>query len=233
LAISSGYQGEIELDGRKWRLEIQDNLDGEINRQDRFSITRAASSGEAGGGAAAYSGMPVPVDLFLDGHEYQLSFAFGTGPDVPTMTADFTETRPPLGELILEGQFIRRLVLEGAGLVILDSPTRSVLLPVDRYRVRSIYIQPAPGRPLLAASDGIRIAELSVTAGAPCHLKVGGPVESTVTAAARGNMLRLDYALKGAGGEQYSLGNTDRRNPPRFAIYQGNHQLASGVFSFG
>jgi hypothetical protein len=233
LAISSAYQGEIELDGRKWRLEVQDNLDGEINRRDRFSITRAASSHQAGGGAPTYSGMPVPISLFVDGHEYRLSFAFGTGPDVPPMTADLTEIRPPLGELVLDGRFIRRLVLEGAGLVVLDSPTRSVLLPVDRYRVRSVYIQPAPGRPVLAASDSAQIAGLSVTPGAPCHLKVGGPLESIVTTTARGNVLQLDYVLKGVGGEQYSLGNTDRVNPPKFAIYQGNHQLASGSFSFG
>jgi len=39
--------------------------------------------------------------------------------------------------------------------------------------------------------------------------------------------------LKGAAGEEYSISNPDKRNPPQFVIYKGDRQLASGSFQYG
>jgi hypothetical protein len=233
MAIESSYRGEIELHGEKWRLEVQDNLDGEINLQDQFSITRAASSGEAGGGAPTYSGMQVPVNLFLGGHQYRLSFGFGAESDVSQLMAGFTEISSPLGELVLDGQFVQRLVLQGNGLVILDSPTQPLPVPADKYRVQAIYLQSPPSTMVFAARDVSRFPEFSVTAGASYHLRAGGPLESRVAVASRGNSLGLNYVLTGVAGESYTASNPGRKNPPKFSIYQGDRQLAAGNFEYG
>ena len=224
--VASSYRGEIELNGRKWRLSVQDNLDGVIDRQDQLSIQPVAA------GTGDYNSLPVAEKLFLGGRQYQLAFTFSAGSLTAPFTAAFTEISPPLGELTLEGQFIQRLVLDGAGLVILDTPARKNLLPVDNYRVRGIYLQSIPGAPRLACNVD-RIPPVEVTAGTAQHLKVGGPLESSVLASARGSMLQLDYLLKGTGGEPYTLVNTGRIKPPRFAIYKGDRQLATGSFEFG
>ena len=232
IAIRSSYRGEIELTGRKWKLAVQDNLDGDINPQDRFSITPVAGNAEANRDLPAYSAMPAAKSLFLGGHQYQLSFVFGTGPESSPLTANFKEITSDLGELVLDGQFIRRLVLEGAALVILDPPTRPIRLPVDKYRIQAIYLQSAPGKPMISGNAST-IPQFSVITGTPYHLKIGWPLESSVKAAASGNKLQLSYFLKGAGGEQYSLSDSNRSRPPRFAIYKGNRQLAAGNFEFG
>jgi hypothetical protein len=117
--------------------------------------------------------------------------------------------------------------------VILDAaaPGRN-LLPVGRYRVQEIYLHSGPGGSRLFGNVN-DFPPVEVAAGAAQHLKIGGPLQSGVQALARGNMLQLDYLMKGAGGEAYTLVNTARSKPPRFAIYKGERQLASGSFEFG
>ncbi len=232
VTVRSSYQGEIELYGQRWRLEVQDNLDGEIAPPDRVSITPAAGDGGESRTLTGYEPIPAAPKLFLGGHLYRIGYAFGTEAEGRLMTASFTEINSDLGELILEGQHVRRLVLEGGALVVLDQPPRSMLLPVDKYRIQAVYLQLAPREPTLFGSAG-GISQLSVRTGAPCRLKLGGPLESTVIAGAAGDMLQLSYFLKGSGGEQYSLNNANRGRPPRFAIYKGDRQLVAGNFQFG
>jgi hypothetical protein len=228
IAVKSSYQGEIELYGQKYWVEVQDNLDGVVNRQDQFSIAVSAEAGRAG-----YRPMPVATKLFLSGHQYQLNFTFEAGPGVSPLIANVTEISSPLGELVIDGQFIRRLVLEGdAGLAILDSPTQPIFLPVGKYFVQAVYLQSALSKPALT-SNVSRMPQFSVTAGTPYHLRVGGPLESSVTATASGNFLKLSYVLKGVGDEQYSVSNQNSGKPPGIAIYQGDRQLAAGNFQFG
>lgn len=224
--VASSYRGEIELNGRRWQLSVQDNLDGVIDRQDRISIQPVAA------GTDSYDSLPAAEKLFLGGRQYQLGFTFESRSVPAPVTAVFTEISVPLGDLALEGRFIQRLVLDGAGLVILDAPAPRNLLPAGKYRVQGIYLHSTPGDPQLACNvNGIPPVE--VVPGAAQHLKVGGPVESSVLASSRGSILQLDYLMKGAGGEPYTLVNTIRSKPPRFAIYKGDRQLATGNFEFG
>ncbi len=223
-SVGSSYQGEIELAGQKWRLELKDNLDGRIDGEDRFVI-------ELAGGTTGYNPMPVPKNLFLGGRLYRLGFTFAPGPRGP-LTANFTEVAVPAGELVLDGQFIRRLVLSAEDrLVILESPGRLVSVPIDEYGIETVYLKDS-GKTLLSSSD-VRELELSVSAGPPQHLCIGGPLESTVTASSYSNFLQLDYLLKGAAGEKYSAVNPDRANPPKVAIHGGGRLLGAGNFSYG
>ena len=230
--IQSSYEGEVELYGRKWRLEVMDNLDGEINDQDQFSIVLAAG-GDAKTGRPPYAGMQVPKNLFLDGRQYQLKLNYDPAPETSPLTVHFTEINAPRGDLILDGQFVQRLVLKGNGLVILDSPSQTNPVPVDKYQIDTIYLQASAGDPMLSSSNASEIPSFSITAGAPSHLKIGGPVASSVKAVSRGSTLQLNYLLKGAGGELYTATRPDPKKPPKVVIYQGDRQLGNGDFQFG
>lgn len=233
IGIRSYYAADVELNGQKYRLEVQDNLDGDLDRQDRFLIAPLTGNDEADKVATTYGAMPVPQDLYLGGRRYQVRFSFGAGAEAAPLTADFTETTAPLGDLALEGQFVRRLVLEGdAGLAVIDFPAQAISLPADKYRVQGIYLQSGPGKPTLSG-DASQIPQFSVVAGTPSRLKAGGPLESSVTASSSGKMLDLNYILKGAGGEKYSVVNPDRSKPPKYFIYQGNRLMGTGGFEFG
>ncbi len=234
ISVISFYYGEIQLPDQKWVLMVSDNLDGEINSEDEFSVSPFVSGVQPEKRAVSSYRMSVPEHLFLGGRYYEVKFAYGPPKtNFSTVTADFTEIKPALGELILDGQFVRKLVLEGdAGSAILDAPSHSVLVPVDKYQVQDVQLEPAAGMGSLSA-DVSEIRELSISPTTPCHLKVGGPLESSVAVKAYGNVLRLDYILKGAGGERYSVVNTNSKNAPRFSIYKGDRQLATGSFQFG
>jgi hypothetical protein len=226
--ITSSYQGEIELYGQKWRLEVQDNLDGQINKQDQFLIAPATS-----GESPTYRGMQVPKKLFFGGHLYQLNLAFRAGQEDSLLTADFAEVSASLGELVLDGQFVRRLVLEGDGLAILDSPTQPILLPAEKYQIATIYLQSPPHKTMFVSGDVSQMPKFSIAATTPFRLKAGGPLQSSVTAVSRGSSLQVNYLLKGVGGEPYSASDTARDKPPKLAIYQGDRLLKSDDFQFG
>jgi hypothetical protein len=54
-----------------------------------------------------------------------------------------------------------------------------------------------------------------------------------VSISRHGKSLRFNYQLLGAGGEVYQLARVDRSQPPEFAVYRGDRQIASGKFEFG
>jgi hypothetical protein len=228
--VTSCYQGNIELQGRKWKVTVSDNLDAEIDRRDRFVIGPA----DGGSGALYADSMPVPKKLLLGGVHYRVDFAYGSPANgFSSMCVSFEEISSPAGELILDGRFIRRLVLEGEqGAAVLDSPPQSIHVPADGYRVLALYLQSEPVKPRLS-TDASQIPRFAVVTGAPFHLKIGGPLESGVVVRARGNVLQLDYILKGVGGERYSVSNTTSQAAPTFAIYRGGRKLAGGVFRYG
>ncbi len=233
IGVRSCYRADFELQGQKYRLDVQDNLDGELNRRDQFLMAPVTGNAEADKSVNVFNEMPVPEKLYLGGRQYRLRFTFGQGTGTAPLTASFTELTVPLGELDLDGQFIQRLVLDGdAGLAILDAPGRITSLPADKYRVQGIYLQSGSGKTALtsAAPD---VPQFSVVAGAPSRLKAGGPLESSVTVSASGKMLDLNYILKGVGGEKYSVVNPDRNNPPKYSIYRGDRLLGTGGFEFG
>ncbi len=233
IGVRSCYRADFELQGQKYRLEVQDNLDGELNRRDQFLIAPISGNAEADKSVSIFSQMPVPEKLYLGGRQYRLGFSFGQGTETAPLTASFTEMTVPLGELALDGQFVRRLVLDGeAGLAILDVPGQITSLPVDKYRIHGIYLQSGASKTTLT-STAPDVPQFSVVAGTPSRLKAGGPLESSVTVSASGKMLDLNYILKGVGGEKYSVSNPDRNKPPKYFIYRGDRLLGTGGFEFG
>jgi hypothetical protein len=75
--------------------------------------------------------------------------------------------------------------------------------------------------------------QFRVTDKSPATLTVGGPLTNTVMVNRRGQELRLDYELVGAGGQAYQLPNRDPLKPPAFTVYKGTKKIASGTFEYG
>jgi hypothetical protein len=229
VAIRSAYGSEIAIQGQKWRLQVQDNLDGQFDSQDRLLIAPDALKT---GQSISYRPIPLPKNLFLEGRQFRMEFRFETAGGNLPVTATITETHSPVADLALEGALIRGLILKGDDrLVIMDAPGHTIAIPADTYRLQGVQLQPSPNAPgLICTVEGSRFP---VTAGAANILKVGAPLQSTVAAERNGKMLRMRFLVKGATGEEYSITNPDKSRPPKFVIYRGDRQVASGSFQYG
>jgi hypothetical protein len=226
--LRSAYSGKISLHGREWVLSIQDNLDGVIDGRDQFTLAPAS-----GGESPGYDAMHVPNKLFLDGRLYRIHAAFSASSGVTQMSAEFVEIPASMGELVLEGSSLERLVLEGDGLAVLDSPAPPVLVPAGEYKVGAAYVKPPAGDLLLASREPSSVPRICVSGGASTPLKIGAPLGSSVDLASDGDWLRVNYILRGRGGEAYTPVNPDKKNPPKVSIYQGERLRGAGNFSFG
>lgn len=153
---------------------------------------------------------------------------------VSQLGADCMATRDgktPLGTLRLEGKSVECLKLrraKGGQIEEFRRPGDGIELPMGEYRVQEVHLE---GGYVYHASRGPGRHEGPVEVGKQATLTVGLPLRHTIEVERRGRLLTLDYALLGAGGEQYTGG--DRSNPPRFKIYKGDREIASGQFEFG
>jgi len=227
--LKSSFRGEIDLYGQKWRMEAQDDIEGLNDPLDRYTIRLTPDGNEGGRLPALFHSKGPDKNLFLGGRLYRVAFKIRSG---SVMKADFIETRCALGELLLEGQWIRRVILNGNASVLLDSPGDKVMLPVDNYRIQSVFLKTSTYSFHLAEYDR-RLPEIAVSKGKSNHLKLGGPLRNSVTVKARGDVLRLHYQLLGGGGEPYAIENSEGSKPPEFAIYKGDHRIAAGTLQFG
>ena len=223
LFVQSGWSGSLELDGRSWRFTIVDNLDGQIDDQDRLHLTDTRQST-----LASYHDCSVPRVLFLDGHTYCLDFTFKPAESEVVVEAVLTEVQLPLGELKIEADGCRSLDLrDDRQVALLSNPGGVLSVPAGNYRVDNCVLR-SQGMPMrFAGSDRV----VSVQPGQTTSLRVGLPLSNTVVAARDRNLLRLTYQLVGAGGETYHYGGL--RGLPSFRIYQGPLRISEGSFGFG
>ena len=223
LFVQSGWSGSLELDGRSWRFTIVDNLDGQIDDQDRLHLTDTGQ-----GTLASYHDCPVPRVLFLDGHTYLLDFTFKPAESEVVLETVLTEVQLPLGELKIEADGCRSLDLRDDRLTaLLGNPSGVLSVPAGNYRVDNCVLR-SQGMPLrFAGSDRV----VSVQPGQTTSLRIGLPLSNTIMAARDRNVLRLTYQLTGAGGETYHYGGL--KQLPSFRIYQGPLRIFEGSFGFG
>ena len=114
--------------------------------------------------------------------------------------------------------------------VLLNNPTGTVSLPAGDYQVDDLvpdYEADRSARPRFISSD----QNVSIRPGQTALLRVGPPLRNTVDVSMDRNLLRIEYKLVGAGGEQYQY--YDWENRPSFSIYKGQLKIANGTFPFG
>jgi hypothetical protein len=147
-----------------------------------------------------------------------------------------TEQPVALGELSIAGQYIQRLVLGSAGdsyTVQLIQPAGVVSIPVGQYDLSVLRLENQGVTAHLKSNSRRSKSRLVVDGQKPGVLEMGGPLTNSIAVSRRGQNLRLDYRLVGAGGKDYQMLSQDRSSPPEFAVYKDAKQIASGKFEFG
>jgi hypothetical protein len=139
---------------------------------------------------------------------------------------------PRVGTLHLDGQGIKLLVVQDdAGHEkIFEQPETDVTLPEGKYRVeRVVLLGGRSCRPDEFPAD----RWFAIEPNAPATLKLGVPLRQAIAVTRRGSVLDLTYELIGQGGEHYEVSRDPNRPGPAFAVYRGDHTVASGDFEFG
>jgi hypothetical protein len=231
LEVRSGWVGALERGTQTWQVVFVDGLDGEWGGHDLLALAPASARLLEDPGAKS---LPPMKHLFFDGAQHEVSLV--PGPE-GTWLFSLREITAPMGQLILDGTMIQRLVLlggeEGKGRVVVLEPRGSAPLsvPAGTYDLQRITLASD-----LGLFEAVRREDLAVEEAQSVSLAVGGPLNNAATVQRRGGSLVLNYALKGRGGEEYevptaSLSNRDHR--ARAAIFRGERCVASGRFEYG
>ena len=105
-------------------------------------------------------------------------------------------------------------------------PEETVKLPPGEYRLQQVQLKGGYLWRNMGRGDWVTVAM-----DKPATVKVGAPLVPTIKVQREGRLLRLSYELHGIGGETYI--DSDRGEPPTFAVYKGDKQITSGEFEFG
>ncbi|MHC4436311.1 MAG: hypothetical protein ACYS3S_03045 [Planctomycetota bacterium] len=231
-SIVSNFAGEMTLHGRKWNVAVVDNMNGRIGPGDRFFII--PQDVDMGINKDRRQ-LNVPKNVFLDSHNYDVSFEFQPGKAEPKLQLTLTESEKPMGRLDIDGENIARLVLESDSCtVLLHHPERSVSIPTGDYRCRNIFLYDKKAG--IFEYNSIRApgtTSLSVSLDQSLTFKAGGPLDNNVEVTREGNTLNLRYKLLGAGQREYQRLQDNREKPPAFTVYCGSKKIVSDTFEYG
>jgi hypothetical protein len=231
MRIVSGFQAEIEVNGKKWLLQVADDMDGKITRNDKIVLVPVEAKI---GLAYEQLSLPVPETVFFDGRNYGVSFEFKPGETDPSLQVRFVEADCPMGQLKLEGKFVKRLVFEAdSALVLLDSPEGVVPVPAGKYRFGDILLDGGEAGLFKMDRYARQADALSVIEGETAALKVGGPLNNSVGVTRQGNVLTLQYKLSGIDGYSYESMRGRATDAPTFVVYNNGKEVASGKFEYG
>ena len=227
LDVRSGWKGQITVAEQPWRVVLVDNLNGQVGPDDTLYLRRL--TGAKTNTAIALT--PVPQTLFLDGHAFNLGFAFKPGETGAVVEAVFSETNIPLGTLNLAARGCSYVYLSNKWVTaVLDAAAGTNSVPAGTYRITGCVLDEARG--LLYQPSFIRCDRtVVVAADQTASLSIGLPLRNTVQVARERNLLRLTYQLLGQAGEQYEYYNW--RDRPRFAVWNGPVRIGTGALPFG
>jgi hypothetical protein len=225
--VRSGWAGEFAVAGHKWRLTVVDNLNGQIGRDDTLHLQRMPPAKTSRSIAIT----PVPAALFIDGHAFNLGFAFKPGETETVLEAVLTETNLPLGTLSVVARDCSYVSLSNDLITaVLDTSAGASSVPAGVYRITGCLLEDTPG--LLYQPTFIRCDRtVVIEAGQTVSLEIGPPLRNTVQVTRERNLLRLTYQLLGQANEQYEY--YDWKARPRFAVWSGPVRIGSGTLPFG
>jgi hypothetical protein len=174
---------------------------------------------------------PVPKTIFLDGHAFNIGFAFKHGETGAVVEAVFSETNIPFGTLNVAARGCSYVHLSNSLVTaVLDAGASTSSIPAGTYRITGCVLDQVPG--VLYQPSFIRCDRtVVVKPGETASLAIGLPLRNTVQVNRERNQLRLIYQLLGQAGEQYEYYNW--RDRPRFAIWNGPVRIGTGTLPFG
>ena len=238
--IRSGYGGTVDLHGVEWHFGVNDEMAGEIRSGSNMTVQPISQPGTgekpAGYSTNFISSLRAPERLFIDGRCYDLDFEFRKSNDeYPSLSCTLTEKVVPLGELLVEGQWLNELVLKQDDMYVLPPLLdQAVAVPSGDYHCETVRIK--YGDQHWASPQKPREITVTVPEGAQGVLKAGGPLQNAVRIERVGKTLKFHYELKGIGGETYDaqqITGYDNEKKPAVAIYKGDMKLGGGQFEYG
>jgi hypothetical protein len=233
--LRSFWSGKLVVDGREWQVGVVANPGQPLNTTDCFLLARpwARRDQPFSVGSGTGDALPFRRELFLQTRRFDAAIQEANARD---WQLAFIENPAELGEVEISGAHIRRLVLNGSNLVVLDTPASHVRIPAGRYHVENIELAvsnlAACWRPPYRYNDKSQGPYISV-GQQTAKLAVGGPLTNSVSARPHGHDMVFDYKLLGVGGLEYQFAQMDRKSPPRFTVTRAGKQLAKGTFEFG
>jgi hypothetical protein len=229
--VLSGFQGDVELGGKLWRVTLADNLDGVFGHGDYFAIISADSNFKVP--TDGFDNF-APEEVFLDCRNWVVSYEFATKDEQTYVRARFKETSKPTGKLKIEGQFIHYLTLKkdkNSSMAVLERPEGEVVLPVGNYEIGQVYLD--GGKAGLFELRDYPQGNLAIEENKSATLTIGGPLNNSVEVRRIGRVLQFNYKLKGIDGKIYKTIDTKDKKAPTFTIFRGDSEIGSGTFGFG
>jgi hypothetical protein len=189
------------------------------------------------GNAEVFDAFNLPASFFFQNQAYRLSCRVEPANGPANLAVNFASIQPPLGRILLGGDYIRRVVLDNGAspdgfIAVVDSPAAEVQVPVGAYPRQIVLLQ---REGFTNASVGLATNRLAVAVGGSTTFIAGGPLQSGVAISTDSVIgpARLNYQLTNAAGIPFGLVVQDEKSPPRLEIRQGNKLVAQGKFEFG
>jgi hypothetical protein len=237
-AVHSFWQGKVTLQGVECQVGVVENPFSHSGlAPDRYLLLRpwAARNEPFSTDNGSFVAFPFPRKLFYQNQACRLDCTNELPGNNARLKLQFTGEQPALGELKINGHFIQRAVLPGGPyLVVLDQPETVVKVPVGKYNRPEVSLKQGDTSAYRPLTYPVRSDQgITIDGNKPEVLTAGGPLTNSVSISRHGKSLLFNYKLLGAGGEVYQLARVDRSQPPEFAVYRGDRQIASGKFAFG
>ena len=234
--VQSAWQGEIELAGVKRALAV------------------LAGPGQASGHAGqVYLGLvpdaegktelpvnsePLKLDdayrLFVDGHDYTVSYDLDESASPPAMVATFQEVECKTTTKSFQGPDLLRVQMQGqrGGMVIIDKPRGDVEVPDDRVQmvVATLWRADDPGVCLV---DRMYLGSDKMRSG---NMTFGEGLSQSLETNRYGPWINTRLLWKDRAGQTYTaLAVTPGKTAPRpkIAIRQGDTVLFDGCLEYG
>ena len=223
--VRSGWQGEIEIAGKKCIMSIGDNMDGVFDGQDVFMFDHQKHR-EVRLAYGEEDLLSLPQWIFFEGQSYSINNALRVLEGETVLAVTLTPITQDLMDIAFEGQYVSRISLrdrEYKKYGVLDWPQPTMRIPADTYYLSRVD--------LLDSFYGYPRTSRLLMPGRNVQIKVGGPIKQEVSVSRMGASLHLDYALKGMGDIRYSADSYSNR--ATFAIYQGDRKVDGGNFEYG
>jgi hypothetical protein len=133
-------------------------------------------------------------------------------------------------ELNIKGTLIEKLVLVNKSNRVfeIERPPSTLSLASGQYYVREVHLEGGYFGYGLPATDE---NWFTLAPEQPYELNIGAPLTLNVKTSRLFRTLTLDYELNDASGRKYS--DRERSELPKFTVYRGDREIASGSFEYG